>query len=62
MPTAPRTAQTIERFAAPRRIVNSPMKPFSAGSPIDDSAAMRNSVAYIGICLASPPYSEIRRV
>ena len=62
MPTAAKVAQTMERFAAPSRMVNSPMKPLSAGSPIDDSAAIRNSVAYIGICLASPPYSEINRV
>ena len=55
MPRPADAAHQMLRFATPRRIVNSPMKPLSAGNPIDDSAAMRKIVAYIGICFASPP-------
>ena len=46
----------------PCKIVNSPMKPFSAGTPIDDMVMIMKMVANTGITLDSPPYSEISRV
>src|SRR5205814_6620169 len=46
---------------APCRIVNSPMKPFRSGNPIEDRNMIIVMVAYIGITLEIPPYSEISR-
>ena len=43
-------------------IANSPMNPFSSGNPIDDIVMIRNTIAYIGITLDSPPNWEISRV
>ena len=45
MPVAAKKAHQKFRAKAPWRIVNSPMKPFRSGSPIEDSARIRKYVA-----------------
>ena len=42
--------------------MNSPTKPFSSGSPIDDMNMISEMVAYTGMMFEMPPYSEISRV
>src|ERR1019366_2275513 len=46
----------------PCRMVNSPTNPLSSGSPIEDINMMSVIVAYTGMTLEMPPYSEISRV
>jgi hypothetical protein len=62
MPRAAKSAHHQVRLKAPTRMVNSPMNPLSAGSPIDDMVMIRKKVAKIGITAEMPPYSAIRRV
>ncbi len=45
MPVAAKTAHHQVRVKTPTRMVNSPMKPFSAGRPIDDMVMIRKIVA-----------------
>src|SRR5207247_9512790 len=47
---------------APMMIVNSPMKPFSNGKPIEERVMIRKTTAYIGMTLESPPNCAISRM
>ena len=62
MPLAATAAQALLTTKTPWRIRISPMKPLSAGMPIDDSVMIRNTAAYTGMIFDRPPYSEISRV
>ena len=58
MPRAAKSAHHQTRSKAPIRMVNSPMKPLSAGRPIDDMVMIRKTVAKTGITAEMPPYSR----
>ncbi len=59
MPVVPSTENLQSHLNAPRRIRNSPTKPFKRGSPIEDRVANIKNSASTGITLAIPPNSAI---
>ena len=58
-PAVATTAHHRWAVNAPSRIRNSPTKPLSPGSPIDDSITTVNAAAKIGADFWRPPSSEI---
>ena len=54
-PVAAKVPAIFEAVNPPRRIRNSPTKPFMLGSPIDASVKIRKRAENIGITVAVPP-------